>query len=165
MSVKKLGVPILTAILVFVMIASALAASPHFINASATVDSDANLVVSWKEAGLGDNQNIHYLATADATATYVCINGGENHPKAANKESVHGPVSAPGTFASGKNGQITASLTVSPPPSPLECPNGQRLELACASYTNVAITDHTNGITEPIPGEFSGGSYPQFCLN
>jgi len=31
------------------------------------------------------------------------------------------------------------------------------LEIASASYTNVAITDTTNGVTEPIPGTFSTG--------
>ena len=163
MSVKKLRVPVLTAILVFVMITSAMAANPHFINTSAKVDNQNNLVVSWKEAGLGDNLSIDYEATADSRATYVCINGGGKHPQAANKQDVAGPVSATGTFNSGKNGQITASLTVAPPDSPLSCPNGQRLALACVEYSNVAITDLTNGITELIAGTFSGGDYPQFC--
>jgi hypothetical protein len=36
-------------------------------------------------------------------------------------------------------------------------PPGQSLQLASVSYTNVAITDTTNGVTEPIPGTFSSG--------
>jgi hypothetical protein len=146
------------------LVPAALAANPHFIYASAAVDG-ANLVVSWKEAGLGNNQNIDYEATADASATWACINGGGNHPKAKNKEEVAGPVSAEGTFNSGQNGQITESLTVGPPGPTLECPNGQTLVLACVEYTNVAITDLTNGITEMIAGTYSGGDYPQFCMN
>jgi hypothetical protein len=135
----------------------ALADSPHFIRASATVNNDGTLDVSWKEAGLGTNQNIDYVASADATATWVCVNKGGANPSAQNKTTVAGPVSETGTFSSGKNGQITASLTVDPPPSDITCPPGQRLALAQASYTNVAITDTTNDITEPIPGTFDTG--------
>jgi hypothetical protein len=135
----------------------ALAVSPHFISASATL-SGANLVVNFKEAGLGTNQNINYTATADATATYVCVNKGGKNPSAQNKTTVSGPVSASGTFSSGKNGNVTASLTLNPPSSGgFSCPGGQSLEVAQVVYTNVAITDTTNGITEPIPGTFDTG--------
>lgn len=142
----------------FALIAQqAFAASPHFIRASAAVNNDGTLTVSWKEAGLGDNQLIHYVASADGTATWVCVNNGGGNPSAQNKTTVAGPVTAEGTFSSGKNGQITASLTVNPPPSDISCPPGQRLRLASASYTNVSITDTTNNITEPVPGTFSTG--------
>jgi hypothetical protein len=43
-----------------------------------------------KEAGLGDNQLVDYVASADASATYACINGGGKHPQAQNKETVNG---------------------------------------------------------------------------
>lgn len=137
---------------------AALAISPHFINASANL-SGTNLVVSFKEAGLGTNQSINYTASADATATYVCVNRGGSNPSASNKTTVSGPVSASGTFSSGKNGNVTASLTISPPapPSTFSCPNGQRQATAEVTYTNVAITDTTNGVTEAIPGSFSTG--------
>jgi len=36
--------------------------------------------LSAKEVGLGNNALISYTASADATATYACINGGGNHP-------------------------------------------------------------------------------------
>jgi hypothetical protein len=143
----------------FVMAApAALAVSPHFINASAQI-SGANLVVSFKEAGLGTNQKIDYTANADATATYVCVNKGGANPSASNKTTVSGPVTASGTFDSGKNGNVTASLTLTPPPPPstFSCPPGQRQATAEVTYTNVSITDTTNGITEPIPGTFSTG--------
>ena len=104
------------------------AVSPHFIFATGEV-SGANLVVEFKEAGLGTNQQITYMATADGTATYVCVNGGNKNPSASNKTTVSGPVSATGTFSSGKNGQVTASLTLNPPgPGGFSCPNGQHLE-------------------------------------
>src|SRR5215216_4685121 len=118
----------------------ALAVSPHFVSANATV-SGTNLVVSFKEAGLGTNQLITYQATADATATYVCVNRGGANPSAQNKTTVSGPVSASGEFTSGKNGQVTGSLTLSPPPNTtLTCPPGQSLELASVSYTNVSVS-------------------------
>ena len=136
---------------------AALATSPHFINANASIKG-ADLVVSWKEAGLGDNQNISYTASADGTATYVCVNKGGANPSASNKTTVNGPVSATGTFSSGKNGNITASLTVNPPSAgAFSCPPGQRLDIASASYTNVKITDNTNNLSESIPGTFATG--------
>jgi hypothetical protein len=144
-------------VVMLAMATAAIAQNPHFVNARAAVNNDGQLVVSWKEAGLGDNQLINYVASADGTATWVCVNKGGANPSAQNKTTVAGPVSAEGTFSSGKNGQITESLTVDPPPSDISCPNGQALRLAEASYTNVAITDTTNGITETVPGTFSTG--------
>jgi hypothetical protein len=65
-------------------------------------------------------------------------------------------VIATGTFASGKNGQVTASLTVDPPPSDISCPLGQSLELAEVSYTNVVLTDTTNDVSIAV-GAFASG--------
>jgi hypothetical protein len=139
------------------VVPAALSVSPHFINASAKL-SGTNLVVSFKEAGLGTNQLINYTATANATATYVCVNRGGANPSASNKETVSGPVSASGTFSSGKNGNVTASLTLNPPgPGDFSCPAGQSLQIAQVSYTDVAITDTTNNVTESISGTFSTG--------
>jgi hypothetical protein len=124
------------------------AQNPHFIKVTATLD-DGNAVVSWKEAGLGDNQQINYVASADGTATYNCVNGGGQCPNAANKVTVSGPVTATGTFTSGKNGQITASLTLLPPgPGDFSCPSGQTLTLSEVSFSNIKITDITTGITQ-----------------
>jgi hypothetical protein len=135
----------------------ALAVSPHFIFARADLQG-TNLVVSWKEAGLGTNQLITYTASADATVTYVCVNRGGGNPSASNKTTISGPVSATDQFSSGKNGQVTASLTLTPPgPGGFSCPPGQSREIAQVVYTNVQITDVTNGITEPIPGTFDTG--------
>jgi hypothetical protein len=87
----------------------------HFVQASAQLNSDTGqLTVSFKEAGLGESVLINYTASADATATYHCVNNGGQCPNAANKQTVQGPVSGSGAFASGKNGQVTASLTIDP---------------------------------------------------
>ena len=84
----------------------------HFFSATSAVNGNGALVVSWDEAGLG-NENIDYTLTADATATYACINNGGNHPKASNKETVQGQVSTGGSFQA-KNGRVRASLTTGP---------------------------------------------------
>ena len=131
--------------------------SPHFIRASGTLNSSGSLTVSFKEAGLGANQNIDYALTADATATYVCVNKGGANPSAQNKTTVAGPVIATGSFSSGKNGQISESLTVQPPPSDISCPPGQSLQLAQVSYTNEKLTDTTNGVTAPLGQTFTSG--------
>jgi hypothetical protein len=154
----KVGAMLLATLLTLALSVSvAFADSPHFVSASAKL-SGVTLVVSWKEAGLGTNQLIDYTASADATAVYVCVNNGGANPSAKNKTTVSGPVSANGTFSSGKNGNVTASLTLNPPSAGgFSCPSGQDLEIASVSYTNVAITDTTHGIIEPIPGTFSTG--------
>jgi hypothetical protein len=152
-----LTLPMMLAGFVMATAPAALAVSPHFISASAAVNTDGSLTVKFKEAGLGTNQLINYTAAAQGTATWVCVNKGGANPAAQNKTTVNGPVSASGAFDSGKNGNVTASLTIQPPPSNISCPKGQTLQLASATYTDVSITDTTNNVTEPIPGTFSTG--------
>ncbi len=74
----------------------ALAVSPHFISATRTLNGNGSLTVNFKEAGLGTNQNINYILTAQATATYVCVNKGGTNPSAQNKTTVSGPCPRPG---------------------------------------------------------------------
>ncbi len=152
---RKLGIiAVLSLIAVALAAVPALAANPHFINASASgPNNSGNLVVNFKIARLGDNETITVTTTAQASGEYACINRGGNHPQASNKEAFEGPVSASGPFTSGKNGQITGSLTLTPPPTTLECPGNQRLVLANVTYTDVAISG--GGDTESIPGTFS----------
>ena len=130
-------------------------ANPHFVKESASINRSGDLVVSWKEAGLGNNQLIRYEASANANGFYACINRGGNHPQAANKEEFSGPVSETGQFRSGKNGHITESLTISPPDPTLSCPGNQRLVLACVAYDNVALDDLSTPLRADIPGSYS----------
>jgi len=140
----------------------ALAVSPHFITATDAINNVTGvLTCSWKEAGLGNNQNIDYKCEAQANATYVCVNGGGKNPSASNKTNVAGPVSSTGTFNSGKNGAITASLSVSPPgPGSFSCPGGQSLELAQVSYSSVFLIDLTNGVQVQLPDRSTGCLLP-----
>ncbi|MGH9845882.1 MAG: hypothetical protein ACREEM_44825, partial [Blastocatellia bacterium] len=118
----------------------------RFSKATATL-VDTDVVVSWKEAGLVGNQNIAYVASVYATATYVCVTNGGGCISGSNQLTVEGPVTAAGTFASGKNGSITASLILEPPvPGDFSC-NGA-LRLSEISYSNIQITDTTNNITK-----------------
>jgi hypothetical protein len=100
-----------------------------------------NLVCTFKEVGLGNTAATEEVTcSADATAVYACLNGGGNHPKAANKATVNGPVSGGGVFPV-RNGSTTGSITVSPPSAgSFSCPNGQRLVLASVCYANVTLT-------------------------
>jgi hypothetical protein len=66
--------------------------------------------------------------------------------------TIAGPVIATGTFDSGRNGQDSASLTVSRPPSDIGCPPGEGLELASVTYTNVGLSDTTNDESKGVDG-------------
>src|SRR5262249_13055149 len=132
------------------------AVSPHFIFATGSTQGP-NLLCSFKEAGLGTNQLITYECDANGDAIYVCVNHGGANPSASNKTEETGVVSGTGSFNSGKNGQVTASITVEPPDTTLTCPPGQSLEIASVTYTNVVLTDKTNNISESIPGTITTG--------
>ncbi len=117
----------------------------HFFFANSSVNDGGALVVNWDEAGVGQQQ-VNYTLTADATAIYACINGGDNHPKASNKETTAGQVSAGGTFTP-NNGRVQQSLSAGPlSAGGFTCPSGQRLVLAKVTYTNIVLTDTTNNV-------------------
>ncbi|HEY3366228.1 MAG TPA: hypothetical protein VGK74_14335 [Symbiobacteriaceae bacterium] len=126
----------------------------HFIRASANCSGN-DLQVCFMEAGLGSNQTVTITASATATATYVCLNRGGRRPQAANKITVVADVSVSGEFTSGQSGQISGCLFVSPPgPGNFSCPSGQTLVLQDVSYSNVEVSDDTNGPFIDIPGTF-----------
>jgi hypothetical protein len=135
--------------------AAAFADSPHFLSASASVNDLGQLVCTFSEAGLGSTLNTeHVSCSADATAVYACINGGANHPKAANKETVSGPVSGSGDFPV-RNGRTNGTITVDPPSEgTFSCPSGQTLVLASVTYTNITLTGLA-GDTASVPGTLS----------
>jgi hypothetical protein len=148
---RRIGIiAVLSLMLVAVTAAVAQAAAPKFQSASSSVNNSGALVASFDERGLG-NGNIDYTLTADATATYACINGGGKNPSAANKQDVNGEVTGGGSFES-KNGRVVASLSAGPiSAGSFSCPNGQRLVLADVSYTNIVLTDTTNGVSTSLP--------------
>jgi hypothetical protein len=160
---KKLSILTLTMIALLGFVPThARAQNPHFLRCGASgVNSDGTLDVSFTIAGLGSNQSIDVTASAHADATYACRNRGQQCPNAANKVNVQSDVSATGTFTSGKNGSIRASLTVDPPPTELTCPGGQTLVLVSVSYTNVSVSAAGAGDCNTSPGTFAANFFPQ----
>lgn len=130
--------------------ATSLAAAPKFHSATSSVDNTGALVVSFDERGLG-NDNVDYTLTADATALFACINGGGKNPSAANKQAFEGQVTGGASFEP-KNGRVVASIVAGPLLAPeFTCPPGQRRVLAAVSYTQIVLTDVTNGASTPVP--------------
>lgn len=142
---RQIRFPLTMLIFVISLTTTAWGQNGHFVTGpDASLGSGGTLVVSWKEAGLGNNVTATYTLTANGTAVYACINHGGKHPSATNKENVNGPVSATGTFNSGKNGSITGTLTAEPPgPGSFSCPSGQDMIIAFVSYSNISLSDNT----------------------
>jgi hypothetical protein len=118
--------------------AVAYAGSPHFVTADAT-RTDNTLTVTFKEAGLGNEPQVHIVLSATA----LCINNGGKHPKAVNKESV----SAADDFPV-QNGKAEGSLSVTATFQP-ECSPPMTV-----AFTDVTVVDETSGARANIPGTF-----------
>ena len=124
---------LLAAVAAGIAVPAALAGSPHFISSAFSVSkSGTTLTVSGKEAGLGDEAQIHVVLSATAQ----CINPGQNHPKAANKTSV----SAVGDFPV-QNGKADFSLTATATFQP-DCTPPMTVV-----FTDITVTDTTNNLT------------------
>jgi hypothetical protein len=152
---KRLGAVLaLLSALVLGFGSSAMAANPHFIRGSASgPDAVGALTVNFKIAGLGANETITVTASAQATAVHACQNNGGNFPSDPKKTQSSGLVTATGDFTSGKNGQITNSLTLTPPATTLTCPPGQNRVLVSVSYSDVSVS--AADASRSIPGTFS----------
>lgn len=107
------------------------AGSPHFISCSVT-QAGNTLTVDGKEAGLGDEQQIHVVVSATAS----CINPGSQHPKAANKVSVSGAEDVPV-----QNGKALFSIDVTATFQP-DCSPPMTVV-----FTDITVTDTTNNIS------------------
>ena len=125
----------------------------HFIKADGTIDNDGGYVASFKEAGLGTNQSIDYVLSAGAGTqfTYQCYTRNNNTPQGAPNSVFPSNLSTGGTFNSGKNGSITASLTLVPSPTDGCQGGGLKLCLDSVSYQNVVLTDTTNSVSIGLP--------------
>jgi len=121
-----------------VSVLPALAGNPHFVTVSAT-RSGNTLIITGKEAGLGDEQQVSIEVNASAS----CINPGDNHPKAANKESV----SATGTFPV-QNGKAEFTLYLTATFQP-ECAPPMTVV-----FSEVLVGDVTNSLSVSLAGTF-----------
>jgi hypothetical protein len=109
--------------------------SSAFDAAAISASGIGELVVTWKQGGIGNN-DVDYRLAGERTLTWACYNGGDNHPKAQNKTAFTDNFEA-GFSRESTNGQISSSFTLALPASPLFCPAGQVVRLARAAYSNV----------------------------
>jgi hypothetical protein len=124
-------------------------AAAHFINATGGIDKNTgDYVASFKEAGLG-NTPITYNLSATTQYEFQCFTKKGNTPQGTPNSG--GPSSeSTQTTITPRNGQITGSLTldVTFPPTSVSCQGaGLKLCLVSADYTNVSLTDTTDGIS------------------
>jgi hypothetical protein len=120
--------------LLFAGSSTAWAGSPHFVNVSYTV-TDNTLTVQGKEAGLGNETQVHIVVTATAE----CINPGQHHPKAENKASF----SAEGLFPV-QNGRADFSLTLTAAFQP-DCSPPMTVQ-----FTSITVTDVDHNVTKRL---------------
>jgi len=137
---RKTGIVFAVLVTLVLTVGLVAAGSPHFIKNDTSISRDGNtLTVSGKEAGLGDESQVHIVLSATA----LCINPGSHHPKAENKQSV----SADGTFPV-QNGKADFTLSVTATFQP-DCSPPMTVV-----FTNVTLTDTTNGISLSFSGTF-----------
>jgi hypothetical protein len=131
----------------------------HFLFASSTLNASGALVINFKEAGLGNiNESVPISVTGDATATYQWFNNGGNKPQG-QPFSVHETINVTQTFPV-RNGQVTGTITISPPPPPadfLTHPHAANwVAKFTVSYTNIALTSFQGAvITATTAGQFN----------
>src|SRR5215211_3714358 len=127
---------LLALVAVAIAVPAAFAGSPHFVGALTFTVSGNTITVSGKEAGLGNEEQVHIVLSATAE----CVNRGGNHPKAVNKTSV----TAAGDFPV-QNGKADFSLSATAVCQPN--PAG-----ACGDvrFTDVTVTDTTSGISASL---------------
>jgi hypothetical protein len=121
---------------------TALADSPHFIGTpSCTKASSGVLTCSGKAAGLGNGPVQAFLTADSVTATYECVNNGGN--VAPGQPVVQQNVTGPTQNIQPRNGQITFSPQLNPPPTPSSktaCPNGNwTVRRTSLTYNNVVL--------------------------
>ena len=128
----------IAAIAMLVMAGTALAGvtGAHFVGTPSVTISGDTLTASGKVAGLGNVEQIHVTVSADA----ACINPGNNHPQAANKESFN----AAGDFPV-QNGKAEFSLDLTATFQP-SCSPPMTVE-----WSNVVITATAPGVNLTYP--------------
>ena len=137
----------------------ATAGNAHFIKSATSASlSGANLVCTFKEAGLESGSVETITCSAFAVTTYECVNGGGKNPSASNKTTTQSQANGSGEFPADKNGNVVGSVTVSPPSASdlgFSCPSGQTVTFVGVTYSGISISDADSGASATIPGSFS----------
>jgi len=122
---------------VVLSVSPAFAGSPHFVGTPVFTTAGASVTVAAKEAGLGDEAQIHVVLTGTAT----CLNPGGNNPQAANKTTFTAAADEPA-----QNGKSDYALTATAVLSP-DCVPPMTLV-----FSDLLLADTTNGLTAvPVP--------------
>lgn len=121
---------------------AAQAQSAHFVGTpSCTKSLSSGLTCSGKAAGLGNGPTAAFLTASSVSATFVCQNKGGN--VAPGQPVVLTNVTGPTQNIAPRNGQITFSPTIPPPPTPSaasDCPNGNwKVVLTSLTYNDVVL--------------------------
>jgi hypothetical protein len=136
---KKISALLLTVLLLFALpVSTVLAGNPHFVEVNVTRDGNS-LIVSGKEAGLGDETDVHIELSADA----LCINPGSKHPKASNKADV----AAGGDFPV-QNGKALFELTGTAEFQP-DCSPPMTVV-----FTNIVVCDTEHNVCARVPDTY-----------
>lgn len=115
------------------------AGSPHFVGTPVFTTSGSTITVTAKEAGLGNEPQIHVVLTAAAT----CLNNGGNNPQAANKTTVTAQADEP--VQNGKADYSLSGTAVFDPAASGAC--------SSVTWSDVSLTDTTNNLTAvPVAG-------------
>jgi hypothetical protein len=123
---------------VVIAASAAWAGAPHFVNNSVkAVLSGNSVIVTGKEAGLGDELQVQVQASVQA----ACVNRGQNFPQAANKQTFTVSSQFPV-----QNGQAQFSLTLTPTFQPKCSP-----PMTVVFGPTVTVTDLTNNISTTVP--------------
>jgi hypothetical protein len=129
----------------------------HFLFATSSVNAAGALVINFKEAGLGDVSSVPISVTGHAAATYQWFNNGDNKPEGV-PFSVSETINVTQTFPV-RNGQVTGTIIVSPPPPPsdfLTHPHADNwVAKFTVSYTDIALTSYQGTtVTATTAGQF-----------
>jgi hypothetical protein len=124
---------------------AALAASPHYIKGPDVTVGTNSLTVSWKAAGLGnEDPTADFTLAGTVNVTSQCFTKSGNPVNGVPKrETVN--VSKTETFAV-RNGQVTGSITIEPL-STLTCTGKQEVRSTVNSY-NLTLTGDS---LDPVP--------------
>jgi hypothetical protein len=124
--------------------------SPHFVSATSSISDTGVLSATFKEAGLGDNQNIDYTLTATVDATFGYVNNGGNVVQGV-PWLVTSTTLASTTLTSDKNGNVEGTLTGTPLTSNLAEPSGNNWrQVIDVTYSGVYVNDTTNGVSVQV---------------
>lgn len=134
---RYLAAAITAAAAVMALAAPAWAGSPHFVGTPVFTTSGPSVTVSAKEAGLGDEAQVHVVLSGTAQ----CVNPGGNDPQAGNKTAFTAAADEPAQNGQ-SNYEITATAVLQPACSPP----------MVIAFSDVTLADVTNGLTAvPVP--------------